>query len=290
MRASATPQQMTMVVGGETLSDGPIKNVTNPSKPTSQPWRPWVLGGVAGYRGEDEAMKRPGSKGEQLAQERFDTSRRARAFYDKQMLSHLNARMRDFIALQEMVFIATADAQGECDCSFRAGPPGFVAVLDAKTVVYPEYRGNGVMASVGNMLENPHIGLNFIDFLDSTVGLHVNGRARIVDGSSLEAWSGRRQVIPRDPSGRVPECWVVVDVQEAYIHCSKHIPLLHRSDKEIHWGTDDLRRKGGDYFGVRVDRRPAPSERTDSPPHRERRGGPHVGADAGAEEDECAQP
>jgi predicted pyridoxine 5'-phosphate oxidase superfamily flavin-nucleotide-binding protein len=63
-----------------------------------------------------------------------------------------------------MVWIATADAHGACDCSFRAGPPGFVQVLGDRTVLYPEYRGNEVMASLGNIAENPHVGMVFLDF------------------------------------------------------------------------------------------------------------------------------
>ena len=139
-------------------------------------------------------MKLPGSQGEHQAQEAFGTTRRALTFYNKQMLNALNPLMREFILRQEMVFIATADAQGACDCSFRAGLPGFVHVLDDTTLAYPEYRGNGVMASVGNIVENPHIGMIFIDFFQSTVGLHVNGKARIVDNEALLA---RRDVTLR---------------------------------------------------------------------------------------------
>src|SRR5262249_9387088 len=120
---------------------------------------------------QEKTMKLPGSKGEHQAQEECGTTRRALSFYNKQMLPYLNPLMRAFIARQEMVFIATADAYGACDCSFRAGLPGFVHVLDDKTLAYPEYRGNGVMASVGNIMENPHIGMIFIDFFQSTVGL-----------------------------------------------------------------------------------------------------------------------
>jgi hypothetical protein len=49
--------------------------------------------------------------------------------------------------------------------------------------------------------------------------------------------------------------WVVIEVEEAYIHCAKHIPRLAKVPREIHWGTDDMRRKGGDFFGVAADRR-----------------------------------
>ena len=52
----------------------------------------------------------------------------------------------------------------------------------------------------------------------------------------------------RENGGRVPERWILVTVKEAYIHCSKHIPLLKKLDKEIHWGTDKEVYKGGDFF------------------------------------------
>src|SRR5438270_3351518 len=130
---------------------------------------------------------RPGSAGEHDLQDRYGTVERAAAFDDKQMLDHLNPLMREYLARQEMVFIATADAHGECDASFRAGPPGFVRVLDDTTVMYPEYRGNGVMASLGNMSENEHIGMVFVDFFHSGVGLHINGRARIIEHEAVKA-------------------------------------------------------------------------------------------------------
>jgi len=56
--------------------------------------------------------------------------------------------------------------------------------------------------------------------------------------------------------GRQPERWVMVAVEEAYIHCSKHIPLLKKVEKAIHWGTDDPACKGGDYFQAKKSPRP----------------------------------
>jgi uncharacterized protein len=196
-------------------------------------------------------MKHPASSGEEQAQERFGTSTRAAAFYVNQMLDYLNPLMQQFIARQEMAFIATADAGGACDCSFRAGTPGFVQVLDEKTLAYPEYRGNGVLASVGNILENPQIGMIFLDYYQSTVGLHVNGRARVlspVEIAGLSNLPAGMVEATQIKGGRRPEAWIVVDVEEAYIHCSKHVPLLKRQDKQIAWGTDDESVKGGDFF------------------------------------------
>jgi uncharacterized protein len=159
--------------------------------------------------------------------------------------------MVDFVRRMEMMFIATSDATGDCDASLRAGPPGFLRVLDDRTLAYPEYRGNGVMASLGNLSENPRVGLLMIDFVDDLIGLHVNGRAQVLDNDSFSArYPGEadRESTP----GRRAERWVVVDVTEAYIHCRKHIPRMQRLPQKRAWGTDDPARKGGDYFGART--------------------------------------
>ena len=194
-------------------------------------------------------MVNHGSEGERILQTKVGSKNKASAFYEKQMLDHLNPYMRDFILKQEMVFIATADSKGECDCSFRAGKRGFVRVVNEKTLVCPEYRGNGVMASMGNILENQHIGLTFIDFFENTIGLHVNGKAKILENEELLADETLASVANDiQEEGVVPERWILITVEEAYIHCSKHIPRLKKLDKKIHWGTDKEAHKGGDFF------------------------------------------
>jgi uncharacterized protein len=211
----------------------------------------------------------PGSFGEHVLQERYGTAPRARAFCEHQVLDQLNDHMQEFVARMEMFFVATADHSGEADCSFRAGPPGFVCVLDARTVIYPEYRGNGVMASLGNIAENGHIGLLFIDFCGDAVGLHVNGRADVIENAELMARDDLPPQVPdarQEERGRRPERWVSVAVTEAYIHCSKHIPQLgKRAELPQAWGTDGVVRKGGDYFGAKHSSRPPADDR--SSPH-----------------------
>lgn len=195
-----------------------------------------------------------GSLPEQLAQQKLGTTERARAFYQKQWVDQLNDEMKVFIQRQEMVFIATADEHGKPDCSLRAGKAGFVHVLDSRRLGYPEYRGNGVMASVGNILNNPNIGMIFVDFFQSTVGLHVNGKAQVLENHELAQLPNVTPVMLKEvmiKGGRQSVCWVLVEVEEAYIHCSKHIPLLAKLDKQLHWGTDDERFKGGDFFQVK---------------------------------------
>jgi predicted pyridoxine 5'-phosphate oxidase superfamily flavin-nucleotide-binding protein len=197
-----------------------------------------------------DVMTNPGSNGEHTLQKKFGVEKRAQAFYSNQVLDHLNHLMLEFVATQEIVFVSTADTNGECDCSLRAGDAGFVHSLDPKTLVYPEYRGNGVMASMGNILENPHIGMMFVDFVKDTVGLHVNGKAEILENDELLKRDNLPDKVLEDMKRRrrKPERWVLVEVEEAYMHCSKHIPLYKKLDKSMQWGTDDVKVKKGDYF------------------------------------------
>ena len=199
-------------------------------------------------RKRNDHGRQPGSAGERILQERYGTSQRAQQFYDSQVSSRLTPVMQQFIQRMQMAFIATSDTSGECDCSFRAGPAGFIRVLDDHTIAYPEYRGNGVMASLGNVLQNPHIGIFLADFSCDLIGLHVNGDASIVTPE-------RMAELDQDPpearhSGRRPVQWVLVHVTEAYVHCSKHIPKLVPQSRVRHWGTDNPRHKGSDYFGT----------------------------------------
>ncbi|WP_280671818.1 MULTISPECIES: pyridoxamine 5'-phosphate oxidase family protein [unclassified Kitasatospora] len=165
-----------------------------------------------------------GSAGEHRLQQRLGTAERAAEFYQRQVRPCLTAQMQAFIARQSMVFLSTADADGACDASFRAGPPGFVLVLDDHTLAYPEYRGNGVMASAGNITENPHLGLLFLDFTGDRIGLHVNGTAHLRPDDALR--TAYPQLPVETAPGRRTELWVHISVDEAYIHCSKHIPHL----------------------------------------------------------------
>jgi len=200
-----------------------------------------------------DVIRLPGSSGERDLQRRYGTGERAERFYAQQVLDRLNDRMREFVMRQEMLFVATSDNRGECDCTFRAGPPGFVRVLDAGRLAWPEYRGNGVMASLGNIHESGQVGLLFVDFFRDVIGLHVNGRAAILEHDDMCLAFGPPPVDP--VPGRQPERWVLVHVEEAYIHCAKHIPRLLKLPQERAWGTDDVRRKGGDFFGAGPERR-----------------------------------
>ncbi|MEV1293920.1 pyridoxamine 5'-phosphate oxidase family protein [Pseudonocardia sp. NPDC049635] len=234
-------------------------------RPTTVDERP-----TTDVRAVEHADHRPGSDGEHTLQDELGSVGRADRFYGDQLRDRLLPRMVEFIGRMEMAFVATADAHGECDSSLRAGPPGFIRVLDEYTLAYPEYRGNGVYASLGNLVENPHIGLLMVDFTDSLIGLHVNGRARVMDDDAfVTAFPGQA----RDRNvGRRAERWVVVEVEEAYIHCRKHIPRMERVTQRREWGTDDPARKGGDFFGAK-----GTPQRVPRPPRRRFPSTTHLG-------------
>ena len=86
-----------------------------------------------------------------------------------------------FIAAQSFFFLATADAEGRPDCSFKGGPPGFAQVAAPDLLVFPDYDGNGMFKSLGNIRANPHVGLLFIAMGDKPGRLRVNGRAEVVE-------------------------------------------------------------------------------------------------------------
>ena len=192
------------------------------------------------------SMQTCATAGERLLQERHGTQEQAGRFYERQVLDHLNETMRGFIGRQEMMFLATSNGAGECDSTLRAGAPGFVAVLDERRLAWPEFRGNGVLASRGNIIENPHVGLLFVDFVRDVIGLHVNGAAALADDGDL------RREFPWLPVAVVPgrraEQWVVAQVHEAYIHCAKFIPRLSAVPPEPGRRDGEPQPKKSDYF------------------------------------------
>lgn len=96
------------------------------------------------------------------------------------------AEDRAFIERCAMVFVATADADGVPDCSYKGGLPGLVRVLDDYTLALPDYDGNGMYRSWGNVLVNPRVGLLFLDF-EQQKRLRVNGRACVSADDPLRA-------------------------------------------------------------------------------------------------------
>lgn len=108
-----------------------------------------------------DAMFHTGSR--QL-QDRFETRALADRIDSLLVSDTIDDGDRAFIESRDMFFLASADAEGRPTCSYKGGEPGFVRVLDERTVAFPSYDGNGMYLSMGNTLVNPHVGMLFIDF------------------------------------------------------------------------------------------------------------------------------
>jgi len=116
--------------------------------------------------------------------------RETRALADRLEKVTMRAAFTDedkaFIQRCRMFFLATADAQGQPDCSYKGGLPGFVRVLDDCTLAIPDYDGNGQYRSWGNVRTNPQVGLLFVDF-ETPKRLRVNGTAVVSESDPLLA-------------------------------------------------------------------------------------------------------
>jgi PPOX class probable FMN-dependent enzyme len=130
----------------------------------------------------------------------------------------LNGLTRQFIERSPFVCVATVDPAGGVDVSPRGDPPGFVRILDERTLLLPDRPGNKIADTLRNLLADPRIGLLF---LIPGVGetFRVNGTAEVVDDPELLAASA--------VEGKVPRLGIVVRIEEAYTQCPK---ALLRSD------------------------------------------------------------
>jgi PPOX class probable FMN-dependent enzyme len=131
---------------------------------------------------------------------------------EKKVLNHLDQFCRDFIALSPFLVLASSDGKGNCDASPRGDAPGFVSVLDDKTLLIPDRRGNNRIDTFKNILDAPGVGLIFfVPGINET--LRINGKAEISQDAGLLA--------PLAAQGVVPTIGTQVHVEEAYFHCGK---------------------------------------------------------------------
>ncbi|MGZ4167530.1 MAG: pyridoxamine 5'-phosphate oxidase family protein [Solirubrobacteraceae bacterium] len=151
----------------------------------------------------------PYHAGSRALQDRFDTRRLADRL-DERFLSRpvISAGDRAFIERLDHFFLATADTDGRPQCSYKGGDPGFVRVLDERTVAFPNYDGNGMYLSMGNVLSNPQVGMLFIDFVSPRPSrLRLNGIAGIDERDDLMAHYPGAQFVVRVRATEVfPNC------------------------------------------------------------------------------------
>lgn len=152
-------------------------------------------------------------------QDRFDTRRLADRLQERTVRNEIDDDDRAFIERMDMFFLATADEHGRPQCSYKGGEPGFVRVLDERTIAFPSYDGNGMFLSLGNALRNPHVGLLFVDF-ERQRRLRLNGVASVDDADPLLAEYDRAQLVVRVRATEVfPNC-------PRYVH---RLALVERS-------------------------------------------------------------
>jgi uncharacterized protein len=145
-------------------------------------------------------------EGSRRLQDRFDTRRLADRIDERLVRDTIDDDDRAFIEARDMFFIATADEEGRPQCSYKGGAPGFVRVLDERTIAFPIYDGNGMYLSVGNTLVNPHVGLLFVDF-EGRKRMRLNGIASIDDADPLLAEYPEAQLVVRVRATEVfPNC------------------------------------------------------------------------------------
>ena len=185
--------------------------------------------------------------GSRRLQDRFDTRRLADRL-DARFISHpvIDASDRAFIERLDMFFLATADAEGRPQCSYKGGDPGFVRVLDEQTVAFPNYDGNGMYLSMGNLLVNPHVGLLFIDFVSERPSrLRINGVASVDESDPLMADYPEAQFVVRVAATQVfPNCPRYIH-RMALVERSKYVPREERPVpvpewKRTEWASDVL--------------------------------------------------
>jgi len=139
-------------------------------------------------------------------QDRFDSRRIADRLVEVLHRTAFSEEDRDFIESRAMFFLATSDACGWPDCSYKGGRPGFVRVIDADTLVFPSYDGNGMFKSLGNVMQNPKVGLLFIDF-ERPRRLRVNGCASIDFEDPLRSSFDGAQLVVRVKAAHIfPNC------------------------------------------------------------------------------------
>jgi hypothetical protein len=144
-------------------------------------------------------MYHPGNR---ELQDRFQSTALADRLLEKTHRTRFSESDKGFIESLPFFFLATADPEGRPDCSFKGGTPGFVRVIASDLLVFPDYDGNGMFKSLGNIRSNPHVGLLFIAMGDKPKRLRVSGSAELsfddplltqcpVSSARNSAWSSR---------------------------------------------------------------------------------------------------
>ena len=153
-------------------------------------------------------------EGSRRLQDEFDSRRISDRLEEKLTRTQFTADDKAYIEQAQYFFLATADAEGRPDCSFKGGVPGFVQVTGPSELTFPDYDGNGMFKSLGNILVNPEVGLLFIALHGKPQRLRVNGRATVSRDDPLLASTIGAQLIVR------------VTARAIFPNCPRYIPSM----------------------------------------------------------------
>ena len=173
-------------------------------------------------------------------QDQFD-SRRLADRLEEGAESVFTDAHREYIERQSFFFLATADAQGAPDCSYKGGVPGFVRVLDESTLAFPDYDGNGMFRSLGNIRVNPQVGLLFINF-EQPYRWRINGTATVHDNDPLlEDIPGAQLIVRVRATHIFKNCPRYIHKAER-MEISRHAPRRDYEPPDAEWKQKPDRR------------------------------------------------
>ncbi len=152
--------------------------------------------------------------GNRRLQDEFDSRRISDRLEEKLARTNFTSDDKAFIENSIYFFVASADAQGRPDCSFKGGPAGFVRVTGPDEITFPDYDGNGMFKSLGNLCVNPHVGLLFIAMHDKPKRLRVNGTASVNRHDPLKPEFAGAQLLVR------------VKAAAIFPNCPRYIPTM----------------------------------------------------------------
>ena len=179
-------------------------------------------------------------QGNRDLQDAFGTRRLADRMEERIRRSAFTEDDAAFIASLRFFFLATATADGRPDCSFKGGDPGIARVVAPDLLVFPDYDGNGMFKSLGNIRANPHVGLLFIGMEDKPRRLRVNGTAQVVLGDPLLAeFEGAQALVRVTPEDIFPNCPRNIPRHQV-VEVSPYVPRCGVDRVEPAWKTFEM--------------------------------------------------
>jgi len=178
--------------------------------------------------------------GNRALQDQFDSRRISDRLEEKLARTAFSPDDKTFIEGSIYFFLATADAEGRPDCSFKGGAPGFVRVTGASELAFPDYDGNGMFKSLGNMLANAQVGMLFIDLHERPRRLRVNGTATVSrDDPLMGETVGAQLIVKVQATAIFPNCPRYIPKLQM-VEASAYVPAPHCDPVEPAWKGFDL--------------------------------------------------